>query len=175
MPRLCWRLMEADGWRVVQKWVSSARARQHKNASSQLKSERGQSPWLDIPAEVLPVGCSVTSNSAGSWTVAHQALLSISRQEYGSRLPFPPPAGIKPAALSSPALEGGFFTPSVTWEALPRTALNAILRSLELYSGAAYKPLTGFQGRGIRNEKDIIDTRNICLLNIFVTRNKTFS
>ena len=60
-------------------------------------------------------------------------------------------------------------------EALPRRALNAILRSLELYSGAAYKPLTGFQGRGIRNEKDIIDTRNICLLNIFATRNKTFS
>ena len=106
------------------------------------------SPWLDIPAEVLPVGRSVTSNSAGSWTIAHQALLSISRQEYWSRLPFPPPGGIKPAALASPALAGGFFTTSVTWEALPRRALSAILRSLELYSGAACKPLTGFQGRG---------------------------
>ena len=133
------------------------------------------SPWLDIPAEVLPVGCSVTSNSAGSWTIAHQALLSISRQEYWSRLPFPPPGGIKPAALASPALAGGFFTTSVTWEALPRRALNVILRSLELYSGATCKPLTGFQGRGIRSEKDTIDTRNICLLSIFVTRNKTFS
>ena len=175
MPRLRWRLREADGWTVVQKEVSGARARQYENASPQLKSESGQSPWLDIPAEVLPVGCSVTSTSAGSWTVAHQAFLSISRQEYWSKLPFPPPGGIKPAALASPALAGGFFTTSITWEALPRRALNAMQRSLELYSGAAYKPLTGFQGRGIRDEKDIIDTRNICLPNIFVTRNKTFS
>ena len=117
MPRLCWRLREADGWTVVQKEVSGARARQYENASPQLKSESGQSPWLDIPAEVLPVGCSVTSTSAGSWTVAHQAFLSISRQEYWSKLPFPPPGGIKPAALASPALAGGFFTTSITWEA----------------------------------------------------------
>ena len=51
---------------------------------------------------------------AATWTVAHQAPLSISfsRQEYCSGLPFPPPGdlpdpGIEPA---SPALAGGFFT-----------------------------------------------------------------
>ena len=54
------------------------------------------------------------------WTVAHQAPLSMefSRQEYWSRLPFPPPGNIpesgiepmSPASLSSPALAGGFFT-----------------------------------------------------------------
>ena len=116
------------------------------------------------------------------WTVAHKAPLSMEfpRQEYWSELPFPTPgdlpnSGIKHVSLASPALAGGFFTTSITWEALPRRALNAMQRSLELYSGAAYKPLTGFQGRGIRDEKDIIDTRNICLPNIFVTRNKTFS
>ena len=52
-----------------------------------------------------------------SWTVAHQAPLSMesSRQEDSSGLPFPPPgdlpdSGIEPAFPVSPALEGGFFT-----------------------------------------------------------------
>ena len=69
--------------------------------------------------------CSVTlvmSNSATSWTKAHQAPLSMefSRQEYGNGLPCPPPPGdlsnpgIKPVSLKSPALTGGFFTISAT-------------------------------------------------------------
>ena len=59
------------------------------------------------------------------WTVARQASLSMgfSRQEYWSGLPCPPPGGlphpgIEPASLMSPALAGGFFTTSSTWEAL---------------------------------------------------------
>ena len=59
------------------------------------------------------------------WTVAHQAplFMGLSRQEYRSELPFPPPEdlpnpGIGPSSLMSPALEGGFFTTSTTWEAL---------------------------------------------------------
>ena len=58
------------------------------------------------------------------WTVTHQALLSMgfSRQEYWMGLPFPTPGdlpkpGIKPGSLMSPALAGGFFTTSPTWEA----------------------------------------------------------
>ena len=58
------------------------------------------------------------------WTVAFQALLSMgfSRQEYWSRVPFPPPRdipnpGMEPPPLVSPALAGGFFTTSTTWEA----------------------------------------------------------
>ena len=58
------------------------------------------------------------------WTVARQAPLSVefSRQEYWGGLLFLPPvdlpdAGIKPESLASPALAGGFFTPSTTWEA----------------------------------------------------------
>ena len=57
------------------------------------------------------------------WTVARQAPLSVgfSRQEYWRGLPCPPPGdlpdpGIKPASLMFPALLGGFFTTSVTWE-----------------------------------------------------------
>ena len=47
----------------------------------------------------------------------------FSRQEYWSRLSFPtlgylPDPGIKPWSLISPAVAGGFFTTSATWEAL---------------------------------------------------------
>ena len=55
------------------------------------------------------------------WTVARQAPLSMgfSRQEYWSGLPCPPPGrllspGIEPKSLMSPALAGGFCTPSAT-------------------------------------------------------------
>ena len=51
------------------------------------------------------------------WTVACQAPLSrrLSRQEYWSGLPCPPPgdlpdSGIRPESVISPALAGGFFT-----------------------------------------------------------------
>ena len=56
-------------------------------------------------------------------TIAHQASLSVgfSRQKYWSGLPDPSPGdlpdpGIKPVSLVSPALAGGFFTTSATWE-----------------------------------------------------------
>ena len=56
------------------------------------------------------------------WTVSWQAALSmgLSRQEYWSGLPCPPPGdfldpGIKPGYLMSPALAGRFFTISTTW------------------------------------------------------------
>ena len=44
------------------------------------------------------------------------------RQEYWSGLPFPPPGdlpepGIEPTSVTSPALAGGFFITSITWEA----------------------------------------------------------
>ena len=54
---------------------------------------------------------------ATPWTVALQAPLSmgVSRHEYWSGLPCPPPGdlpnpGIEPMSLVSPALAGGFFT-----------------------------------------------------------------
>ena len=58
------------------------------------------------------------------WAVARQAPLStrFSRREYWSGLPCPPPGdlpepGIEPLSLTNPALAGGFFTTSTTWEA----------------------------------------------------------
>ena len=61
--------------------------------------------------------------SATLLTVARQAPQSpgFSRQEYWSGLPFPPPGdfpdpGIGLPSLMSPALTGGFFTTSTTWQ-----------------------------------------------------------
>ena len=47
--------------------------------------------------------------------------MEFSRQEYWSGLPFPSPGdlpnpGLKLESLMSPALAGGFFTASATWE-----------------------------------------------------------
>ena len=57
------------------------------------------------------------------WSVARQAPLSLGffRQEYWSGLLCPPPGnipdpGILPTSLTSPALAGGFFTASATWQ-----------------------------------------------------------
>ena len=67
------------------------------------------------------------------WTLAHQAPLSMgcSRQEYWSGLPCPPPGQlpnptIKPSSLTLPALAGGFFTTSTTWEASPFCVISQI-------------------------------------------------
>ena len=64
------------------------------------------------------------SDSETSWTVAHQALLSMGffRQEYWSGLLCPPlgdlpDPGIEPASPTSPALAGRFFSTSTTWGA----------------------------------------------------------
>ena len=64
------------------------------------------------------------SDSATLWTVALQTPLSVgfSRQEYWSGLLFPipgdlPDPGMEPKSPVSPALAGGFFTTSATWEA----------------------------------------------------------
>jgi len=64
------------------------------------------------------------------WTEVRQAPLSMgfSREEYWSRLLCPPPGdlpdpGIKPTSLMSPALAGGFFTTSATWE-VPKSFLS---------------------------------------------------
>ena len=71
--------------------------------------------------------CSVTKlcqTLAALWTGVHQASLPMkfSRQEYWSRVTFPPPgdlpnSGTELASLVTPTLAGRFFTTSATWEA----------------------------------------------------------
>ena len=75
------------------------------------------------------------------WTVAHQAPLSMgfTRQEYWSGLPCPPPGnlpdpGIEPTSFMSPALAGGLFTASATWEAHIKTKQVLIVFPVPLYS-----------------------------------------
>ena len=52
--------------------------------------------------------------------------MGFSRQEYPSGLPFPPPEDFPDAGIesASPALAGGFFTMSATWDA-PRSVTLA--------------------------------------------------
>ena len=63
---------------------------------------------------------SVMSDFGTLWTAARQAPLSMgfSRQEYWSGLPFPSPGDLPNPGIESksPALAGGFFTTSATWE-----------------------------------------------------------
>ena len=59
--------------------------------------------------------CSVTSDmsdSATPWTVAHQAPLSmgVSRQEYQSGLPCPPPGDLPDQGIKPESPAGRFFT-----------------------------------------------------------------
>ena len=59
-----------------------------------------------------PMDCSLPSSS----------IHGFSSQEYWSGLPFPSPEellspGVQPVSLASPALAGGFFITSSTWEA----------------------------------------------------------
>ena len=67
--------------------------------------------------------CSVMSDSATPWTVAHQVHLSMEfpKREYRGGLPCSPPGDLpdpdtESVSLTSPALTGGFFTISATWE-----------------------------------------------------------
>ena len=61
--------------------------------------------------------CSVLSDSATPWTIAHQASLSMEYpgQEFWSRLPFPSPGDLPDPRIESkspvsPLLTGGFLT-----------------------------------------------------------------
>ena len=76
---------------------------------------------------------------ATSWTIAHQAPLSMGfpRQEYWSGLPCPSPGdlpnpGVEPISLMSPALAGRFFTTSTTWEALGTTFKKILTKLVEV-------------------------------------------
>ena len=67
--------------------------------------------------------------------------MGLSKQEYWSGLPWPPPGdlpdpGIEPTSLMSPALAGRFFTTSATWEAHQRAP--QILSSIPFFIGLKF-------------------------------------
>ena len=70
--------------------------------------------------------------------------MGISRQEYWSGLPCPPPGdlpdpGIEPMSPTSPVLAGGFFTTNATWEAQYGSFLYP---SEELWASWGFQGLT---------------------------------
>ena len=77
---------------------------------------------------------SAMSDFAALWTVAHQAPLSMGfpRQEYWSRLPFPPSKDLPDPEIepTSPALASGLFTTGS-----PEKPSNAITEDLKKSSG----------------------------------------
>ena len=99
----------------------------HLNPSCTCKHLGTKSEINKIVLNELVQMCSFGSNSLcpHGLYVASQAppSMGFSQQEYWSVMPFPPPGdlpdpGIEPASFTSPALAGGFFTTSATWDAL---------------------------------------------------------
>ena len=73
---------------------------------------------------MVPIAVTCSCEELELWLVCLGNFFSMrfSRQEYWSGLPCPPPGdlpepGIQFKTLKSPALAGGFFTTSTTWEA----------------------------------------------------------
>ena len=89
-------------------------------------------PFLHYPACVLS-HFSCVWLFATQWTEARQAPLPMesSRQEYCSGLPGPPPGGLPNPGVEPrsppPAVAGGFFATSTSWEALLALARLCIL------------------------------------------------
>ena len=112
---LAWILVISEQ-KCKDKWRESQREKPFSRSTSGVQNN----------PQVMPNSCfSHIWFFVTSQTVAHQAplCLGFSRQEYGSGLLFPPPGdlhdpGTEPTSLTSPALAGGFFTTSATWEAL---------------------------------------------------------
>ena len=94
------------------------------------------SPAFDFPFQP-PYSVHAKLLFAALWTVARQAPLSVrfSTQRYWSGL-LPghlPEPGVRPESLLSPALAGGFFTTSATWEAPQIAFLCYVLFQLCLF------------------------------------------
>ena len=108
------------------------------HTASEWKDQFPRSQMFDSQISACMLSCfSRVQLFVTPWTVACQAPLSMrfSRQECWSGLPFPSPGdlsdpGIKPASRMSPALAGGFFTTSATWEVLVLTSSSIKCHSL---------------------------------------------
>ena len=96
------------------------------------------------------------------WAIAHQAplFMGFSRQEYWSGLPFPssgdfPNPRIEPTSVTSPALAGGFFITSTTWEAFYTHIWGSRFYSC-LDNPHGQRSLVGYSPRGLK-ESDTVE------------------
>ena len=118
------------GYMYTHGWFMSMYDKNHHNIVISLQlnkffknfnlKQKSKSTNLDF---CMPSNFSSIQLFATLWTIAHQAPLSMgfSRQEYWNGLPCPstgdlPNPGNKATSLTSPALAGGLFTTSTTWE-----------------------------------------------------------
>ena len=90
---------------------------------SSIYSQQKQDQELTVAQimnSLLPSRFNCVKFCATLWTVPHQAPLSVefSRQEHWSGLSFPSPGDLPNPGIEllSPALAGGFFSTSATWE-----------------------------------------------------------
>ena len=137
--------MKSYNWALIQYFLCPDKKRelghrQHWHKDAHVRMQWEGSHWR-AEERGLVCTCSVSCVQffATPWTIARQTPLSMgfSRQEYCSGLPCPPlgdlpDPGIEPKCLLSPALAGGFFTTSATWEA-PELNILVIILSLFLF------------------------------------------
>ena len=118
------------------------------------------------------------SYSSTLWTVARQASLfmGLSRQEYWSRLPFPPPGDLSDpevdsASLISPALEMGslpLVSPGKPTLVLLPGYLNPTCVMSKLYM--SFRPVQGFESLSLVPCCDILKaTRKLRISYLFLT------
>ena len=107
------RVSQAQSWRILAK-----------TRGSSAQFSRFSGVFVLRKFACLSSVTSVVTNSATPWSVTDQAPLSmgLSRQEYWSGLPCPPPGDlptpwIESASLMSSALAGRFFSTKATLEA----------------------------------------------------------
>ena len=106
--------------------------------------------------------CSVMSNSATPWTIAHQAPLSMgfSRQEYWGGLSFSAPGylpdpGIDYPAHESPALLGGFFL-WLSWQRICLLCGRSGFRSLGWEDPLEKGKAAHSKNSGLENSMDCV-------------------
>ena len=104
--------------------------------------------YIDLCSCVCPKAqlCPTLWNPMGYRAWEAPLSMEFSRQVYWSELPFPPLGNlsdpeIKLASLMSPALVGGFFTTSATWEVHLMASANQLL--IKLMVALFMKKLTG--------------------------------
>ena len=139
---ICYLISQVSTDRV---FISLA-LRLHPSSMDKMTAASHFLPSTDVVSCVVLSCFSRVRLFATLWTIACQAPLSMgfSRQEYWSGLPFCPPGDLpdpdmEPASLTSPALAGGVFTASATWEApvrsLQRQTSLGIKEELKIHEG----------------------------------------
>ena len=118
----------------------------------------------------------------GPWALPGPSVHGILQARKRSGLPCPPPRdlldpGIEPTSLLSPALAGGFFTTSVSWEALSfvyflnnqHIHFKDFLKGFEEWNRRHYRKQRETYGRRISQHCEDFQKKNLGLSNLKTT------